>query len=398
MIDMTKVTYGQNKKVTNPYIAQAKGTGSVADTGEWNPAGVNGGQTGTYGGQKAPAGKKWILSETGEMILVDSDWDTTKDGPAGKLYGPSGEDLSGPGGENPDAGDTSSKKITYPGLWDWAEEGIKDQYGSQPEMWGQLQDMLSGGNWGKMGYDILGAYEPEMVDTKGLYDAAQKVSDRYLNERGADLAEQFGVGGVRYSTPLQTNLVRETQRQSENLANMQAQADIEAQQNYQAAKQGAYENYAGRYTQGNESAQGQMLQAMGMMGDLGGQQASRQQNLLGMGADLGQAQANLPLNLANSLFSGSNAIYGQQSGTAGQANVNPYAQYANQWGGTAQSGIPQTYQQSGASNLFGSIGQMLPWLQQLLGGGSNVANTYAPKGTTYPGIIPSGTGDTSYDW
>jgi hypothetical protein len=390
MIDMSKLDWGASNKKSNPYIAQATGTGGITDTGGFAPTGVNGGQTGTYKGQAAPAGKKWILSETGEMILVDAGWDVTKDGPAGKLYGPNGEDLggggggadiSGPGGENP----ASSKKIKYPGLWDWAEEGIKDQYDSQPEMWSQLQDMLAGGNWGKMGYDVMGAYEPEMVDTKALYDAAQKVSDRYLNEKGAGLAEQFGVGGVRYSTPLQTNLVRETQRQAENLANMQAQADITAQQNYQAAKQGAYENYAGRYTTGNESAQNQMMQAMGMMGDLGGQQATRKQNLLGMGADLGQAQANLPINLANSLYSGSNAIYGQQQGTANQGNVNPYAQYANQWGGTAQNGIPQTYNQSGASSLLGGLGSLLPWLQKLLEGGNK--NTYTPAGYNWSGDI-----------
>jgi hypothetical protein len=378
MIDMSKLDWGSGSKKSNPYIAQAKGTGGIADTEDFSPTGVNGGQTGTYKGQAAPAGKKWILSETGEMILVDAGWDPT-------TAGGGGADVSGPGSENPAS---TSKKITYPGLWDWAETGIKDQYDSQPEMWSQLQEMLSGGDWGKMGYDVMGAYEPEMVDTKALYDAAQKVSDRYLNERGADLAEQFGVGGVRYSTPLQTNLVRETQRQSENLANMQAQADITAQQNYQAAKQNAYENYAGRYTTGNESAQGQMMQALGMMGDLGGQQGTRQQNLLGMGADLGQAQANLPLNLANSMYAGSNAIYGQQQGTANQGNVNPYAQYANQWGGTAQNGIPQTYDQSGASSLLGGIGSLLPWLEKLFG-----------KSSTSGGST-SGTGyyDQDYNW
>lgn len=379
MIDMSKLDWGNNKKASNPYIATSKGTESIADTGGFAPTGVNGGQTGTYGGQKAPAGKKWILNEMGEMILVDDTYTYPGGGGGGDA------DISGPGGEN-DGSSSSSKKITYPGLWDWAETGIKDQYDSQPEMWNQLQDMLANGSWGKMGYDVMGAYEPEMVDTKGLYEAAQKVSDRYLNERGADLAEQFGVGGIRYSTPLQTNLVRETERQSENLGNMQAQADIEAQQNYQNAKQGAYENYAGRYTTGNESAQGQMMQALGMMGDLGGQQGTRQQNLLGMGADLGQAQANLPINLANSMYAGSNAIYGQQQGTANQGNVNPYAQYANQWGGTAQNGIPQTYQSSGASDLFGSISKMLPWLEQLLGGGSK-------SNTTQQGYY-----DQDYNW
>ncbi len=68
------------------------------------------------------------------------------------------------------------------------------------------------------------------VDTSGIFDKAMAAAQPALNEKAAELAEQYGLSGLRWSEPLGDEITRETGRMVSNAALQQAMADIQAQE------------------------------------------------------------------------------------------------------------------------------------------------------------------------
>lgn len=394
MIDMSKLTY---PKATRPTINTYGGTGSIGgdQAPDWT------GKSGTYGGYGARTGQgagTYGLGADDTVSLAKQVYAYYKQYGQYPNWGIEPDrleklmKLGQANSEDTGAGDQSTVgKPMYPDLWNWAEKGIKSQYNQTPETWAWAKDLLTGSDWGKPAYDVPGATDfggispTEMVDTKALYDAAKAVSDRYLSEKGADLAEQFGVGGIRYSTPLQTNLVRETQRQAENLANMQAQADIAAQESYQGRKLSAeealrdrtlasQEAYKGRQMTAQEAAQSRLLEALGLGTGLGSAESERALSLLGMGGQLGQMEAQLPMDLAGLMSSLGGNLMNQQGAQLQGQQMNPWLQQALGWGGSA-SGVPQTYQPSGWTSMLGGLSSLLPYLLKYLNRGKETGGS-----------------------
>jgi len=212
--------------------------------------------------------------------------------------------------------------IGRPGIWDWTENQIRGM--------------------GATGMP---------VDVSGLYGAMKPVSERYLQEQGADLAEQFGVGGIRYSTPLQSSLLRETERMGENMALQQVQAQI-------AAEEAARGRMMGAYGLGLNLGQGDV--------SLGQANAANRMNALGQYGNYANTMLNFPMQLATTMDALGNSWYGQQQNAAQQGQMNPWLQQALQYS-SQLGGEPQTYQPSGWTQFLGGLNQISPWLQQLLG-------------------------------
>ena len=249
----------------------------------------------------------------------------------------------------------------------WATGGNMDPFGSlaYPEDWtnygNYLKNFMSGGanigrpgiwDWTEGGIRGMGA-SGMPVDVSGIYEAMKPISNRYLEEQGKELAEQFGVGGARYSTPLQYNLIRETERMGENMALQQAQAQI-------AADEAARGRMMGAYGLGMNLGQGDVGLGLANVGN--------QMNALGQYGNYANTMLNFPLQLATTMDQLGQSWYGQQQNAAQAGQINPWLQYAMQYN-QGLGGQPQTYQPSGWTNFLGMINQASPWLQQLLGGG-----------------------------
>jgi len=187
-----------------------------------------------------------------------------------------------------------------------------------PPLWGNLEGLF--GNMAQTG---------QPVDVSGLYGALRPQALRNLQETATGLAEQMGLGGLRYSTPLQSQLTRESGRMEENLTAQQAMAEI-------AAK---------------ESAAGRMLPAMSGL------------------FNLSNAQWNAPFQLSNSLL-GNELTQQQILGLQNQNQMNPWIQYLLSALGTGAGTSPQMYQ---PNNSIWSILGGLPWADIIksFGGGTN---------------------------
>jgi hypothetical protein len=260
-----------------------------------------------------------------------------------------------------------------------------------PGIWGDVESRLK---------DMMGS--GEAVDTSGIYDANKAVGLRDLEETSKNMAEKFDVGGLRFSTPLQAGITRESERMSENLASQQAQAQIAAQENAMSrvmsslglgTNLGSAQGGFGLSNAGNEMQAG-MFNAGNQMSNIGNQLGATSQL-----SNLGGQYAQLPLTVAQSMDQlGQSAMGQQQSELSGMQN-NPWLQYAMQYSGQSPYGIPQTYQPSTLSNLLGGIGGSIPYLQQLLGGQSKgTTGSFDPTALIQDYLRKNSSNDYSYNW
>ncbi len=172
------------------------------------------------------------------------------------------------------------------------------------------------------------------VDVSGIYGPLQAQGQRNLQETARGLAEQFGLGGLRYSTPLQYQLTQESERMNENLQSQMAQAQIAAQ----------------------ESAMGRTLPAMsGLM-------------------NLSNMQWNAPFQLSSSLL-GNELTQQQILGLQNQNQMNPWMAYLLSALGTGAGTSPQMYQPN--NSIWNILGTM-PWgdIIKSFSGGGNSGGTY----------------------
>ena len=253
-------------------------------------------------------------------------------------------------------GDVFSQGYQQPQAWGQAQDiyGQMAKYQPQdPQAWGQAQQGLTG---------MAATGKPTTADP--WYQQMQKVLGSQLKRSGADLAEQFGLGGMRYSSGLGAQLGQLATEGQERLGAQFLGREMQAQEAARARQMGAY---------GGLSQLGQMQAGLGMFG-----QQVRGQAAGGL-AGLGGMQAQAPLNWARAA-TGTAGAQQQMSMQAMQPGLSEFYRMApenNPWfpqmqqylpgayGGMQQQ--PQMYQPSPFSQVMGAgmggagIANLLGW-------------------------------------
>ena len=236
------------------------------------------------------------------------------------------------------------------GTYDWREplsqaQNTLGQFASgmpynAPWQWGQASDVAS---------QFAEGGSP--VDYQGFWDAQQPVLQRTIEDQSKQQAESLGLGGARWSTPLQRNI-----------------ADISGRETASA-----WQEHTGRALQGQEMAKQRQQQAINQLQGLG-------QGYVGLEDMMRQQQ----MQAAGMLPGLSQTGYGIQSDIAKNLMQ----------GGMGQQGMNQR----ALGNLLNIFGQQNPTLAMLLQAGmgglgtpSNWAQnqyTQSPFSQFLSGILP----------
>ncbi len=203
-------------------------------------------------------------------------------------------------------------------------------------------------------------------DTSAWFEAQMPLLQRQIEDQSKELAEQYGMAGLGWSSPLQRSQTEMTGRASENLwaqaMTQQMGLDESAKARAMAALPMMFQGGAG-IAGLSEAAKNRGMQAAG--------------GLMG----LGQQRANLPMQVAGGL---ERSGYGQTA--LSQADIDrqtaewmrllpensPWLQYALGAGGQAGQSpyaYPQ-YNPSSQTQMMQMWSSMMPWLWQMFGGGN----------------------------
>ena len=231
-------------------------------------------------------------------------------------------------------------QFNAPGMnqWDKAAElyGYASAPQSAPTAWGTSENaynqMLGGGG--------------QAVDVTGWWNAQQPQFQTQMSDMAKQAAETAGMGGMRWSSPLATNIADQTSRGLQNLT-----AD-----------------FAGRQISADEAARQRMMESMGGLANLGQGQANlglaNTQNMFqGAGglAGIGDRQFNAPMQAAQALQQSGQNMYNQQNAMLQGMYTPPWMQGAMAASQGSAYGTPQTYQPSFGENMFGIAGSLLPY-------------------------------------
>jgi hypothetical protein len=214
--------------------------------------------------------------------------------------------------------------------WATQNQGTVPSYGQgafdfsqipMPQQWGQAGDFYS---------NMLQTGQP--TSASDWYTQAKEQAGYDVQDAIKQAAEQAGMGGMRYSTPLGRTAQDISARSAANLGTQFAQQQMTAE----------------------EAARARQMSAAGGLQGMGQYQTGYAQDLANQAAGLGSQ------------------IYGQDQNTINQIisqfmrmspENNPYLQ--NALGMSSVSGQPSTYQQSGLSQWMSGIGSLLPFLFML---------------------------------
>lgn len=226
-----------------------------------------------------------------------------------------------------------------PGMDLWGKAA--DLYGyaatpqAAPTAWGTAENAYN---------NMVGTGNP--TDVTGWWNAQQPKFQTQMGDISKQMAEQAGLGGMRWSSPLATGIAEQGRRGLENLT-----AD-----------------FAGRQITADEAAKQRMMESMSGLTGLGQGQANlglaNTANMFtGAGglANIGQLQFNAPMQAAQALQNSGNNMWNQQNAMMNQMYNPPWMQGALQASGQSAYGTPQTYQPSFGENMLGVAGQLLPY-------------------------------------
>jgi hypothetical protein len=203
-----------------------------------------------------------------------------------------------------------------------------------PEQWnqaGNIYSQLAGmGGWQSPLQQMYSSGMP--VDVSGLGEHYRTVGSTMMEDFTKQAAEQAGLGGLRWSTPLTGQIAEQGRRLGENFGLSMAQADIAAQ----------------------EAARQRMMGGIGM--GMGGQMGALQ-GLTGLGREYMYG----PMNISQGMMGLGNQMQSQQ--------MNPYLPYAVGMAGQGQY-VPQQYQPSMFSQGLNITSALIPWLMQGQSGGN----------------------------
>lgn len=264
---------------------------------------------------------------------------------------------------NPYSSYTMDKtSLQTPAEWDWAMNMYKNYANGAgnvklPETWNVGSNTLTQMTETGMPTDINAWYQEQLP-----------VWQQQNQDESMRLAELAGVGGTRWGTPLQRNIVDYATR-SANELNAQAMGkQLEADE---AARQRQIE------------AANQLLAYTKYKSDLARSNASARFAGIGEALNLATQKYYAPLTIAAALGSQGNSIYNQQSGQAEQITNPSWLQGAQ---GALASSPTQQYAPSFAENMLGLAGSTLPYTKWFGGGGSSIGTTPTPAGNNMRGI------------
>jgi len=233
-----------------------------------------------------------------------------------------------------------------------------------PEQWGTASDVMTNFAQGdptqvpwqwdqasQFGQNMMQTGMP--VDVSGYKEAMAPVLERQFGDMTRQQLEEFGMGGLRWSTPVQGAIAREGSRLMENYGLGLADRDLAAQEAARGRQMGA-----GSLMQGlgagvaglGESARNRGLQAAGGLSGLGAQylQAPQDwaQQMWGMGT---QQQATMQSALDKAY----------QDFMRMAPEYSPWLQQLMGYVGLQPQVTPEQYGQSGMGGLFGGLLSML---------------------------------------
>jgi len=179
-----------------------------------------------------------------------------------------------------DAGTPYSGSFPYPEQWGTAGDVYKNFAYGDPTQVPQEWETASGA--------MTPMAQTGMPTTQGeWWEAMQPVVQRSIEDQAKESAEQFGLGGLRYSTPLQRNIT-----------------DIAGREMAQLGAQ-----WTDRELQAQEAARQRQLQASGLLGTLGGGiaglgESARDRALASAGglSQLGQQYFNAPMDWSQQMM------------------------------------------------------------------------------------------------
>lgn len=238
--------------------------------------------------------------------------------------------------------------IQTPAEWDWAKKlymGYANGAGNVklPEQWTTGANTLTQMTETGMPTDISAWYQEQLPVWQ------QQNADESMR-----LAELAGVGGTRWGTPLQRNILDYATR-SANELNAQAMGkQLEAEE---AARQRQIE------------AANQLLAYTKYKSDLARSNASARFAGIGEALNLANQQYYAPLTIANAIGSMGNNLYSQQSNQLNSIQNPAWTSGAINALNSANQGY---YSPSASENLLGIAGSLLPYA---LGSGSSKSSS-----------------------
>lgn len=191
--------------------------------------------------------------------------------------------------------------------------------------------------------------------------ATQDVTNRNITDAIKNAAEQAGLGGLRWSTPLG-----------------QTAQDISGKYMGEASQQ-----WADRAMQAQEAARQRQLEATGQLYQYGQGQYQMQQDEFKRRMMAAQAAGNadryktdLALRVLPMIFGMGNTAQDSEQQAINASYNNPYMNYANQFLGNQPNMQPQTYQPSAFTNALGTLGAGggIGGLSGLFGGGGGAGS------------------------
>ena len=234
----------------------------------------------------------------------------------------------------------------YPEQWDIASDVMANFAQGDPTQVPWQWDQAS-----QFGQNMMQTGMP--IDVSGYQEAMAPVLQRQFEDMTRQQLEEFGMGGLRWSTPVQGAISREGSRLMENYGLGLADRDLAAQEAARSRQMGA-----GGLMQGlgagvaglGESARNRALQAAGGLSGLGAQylQAPQDwaQQMWGMGT---QQQATMQQALDRAY----------QDFMRMAPEYSPWLQQLMGYVGLDSQVTPEQYGQSGLGGLFGGLLSML---------------------------------------
>jgi len=318
-------------------------SGGYAGNVVWNPY---------YGWQDQSAVKNYYTSQTSPVTWqqfttsapfkqqMGSDWSqyyspdryansgaTYTDPSTGYSYSTAGWNSAGGGGTGASSlsdlfsqlfsGQSNTQTPTYGSNFDFSQIPMSSGFNNASDLY----------NW------MMTSGQP--TSATPAYEAAKTAGQYDVNNAIANAAEQAGLGGTRWSTPLGYTAQNIAGQESANLASQYAQQTMSAQ----------------------EAARNRQMQSAQGLGGLGQYQQNYAQGLASQASGLGSALNTSDQNTLDKLYQ-----YWQSQ----QGYNNPWLSSALGLG--TSSGQPQTYQQSGLSSLLGtgtSLATILAMLSML---------------------------------
>jgi len=276
--------------------------------------------------------------------------------------------------QTPQAGTTTAQANPWANVSSYFPQyGQSQAFSNYPSQWGTASNTLTGFANGQYNTNVptqwnqATDFSNQMMqtgmptNTSAAYEAAKASGQYDVQNAIKQAAEQAGLGGMRYSSPMAAQAQNISGQYATNLANQYAQQAMSAE----------------------EAARQRQLSAASQMYQLGGGTAGlTQQNALnaltaagGLGS-LGGQYAQLPMTAAQTASNMGSNLYGQysqlpnayyQNWAAQQGYNNPWLQQAGQFTQN-NTMVPQQYSPGVGSQMLGFLGGLAGPAAYLLGG------------------------------